>query len=406
MYHEISPTHRSLVCWMTSSTSLEVEWCFACNFRPQKYKLVCHSPGCQDFRGKIYLCSSCSYFCPICKVRLGQEDLLTASGPLTLETLSSKGKAGKQKGVKGLQEGKGKSQAKGVKARGKSGKGKRWVSTNEVEERLTVPGYAIGTVIGQNSSHLRALRSAFPGLDIQYQKTEWEETFAGQRSHQMEVVIRGSPNEVDEARRRVQMLLNRAGASHKAPHVQNVLIDVPHSSCAKLVPAVLTDFHVCPVQFQQTSISGGLFVLERLADVPEDVGNARGQTYKYCSERFKWQSFLPDFQRCLKETSEEKLSEARVSVRLGKLFFWGRRLSEFSGVPGAIEQLGFKDCRHQFAARLKGIVQEVLVDVLKKNSYVLFQRLLNITYYIKPEDDGEKREVATALNLCGQNSVV
>lgn len=264
-----------------------------------------------------------------------------------------------------------------------------------------VAGYAIGTVIGQNGARLHELRGDNPNVRIALKKSSIEETFAGKRAHQMHVIIEGSdPRAVHDVKCKVESLIDRAGASHKPPQEQSVLVDVAHSGCAKLVLADLEAFHVCPIQFKSTAveINTVYFVLQAVPDPtaeapqPRSGGNKRYVTYD--SNRRNWEVFVKDFRRFYSETPEEKLSSARVSVRLGKLFFWGQRLGRpDSQKPGAIDWLSYKDCRGQFAARLKSAVGKKFTEILKKSEFSEFRQRVNITFYIKPEGDGEKREI-------------
>ena len=73
----------------TSTTSLEVQWCFSCDLRPSKYRVTCRQPSCEKYRGTVYVCSKCAGFCPNCKVHLGGDDIQTATGALTQETVPS-----------------------------------------------------------------------------------------------------------------------------------------------------------------------------------------------------------------------------------------------------------------------------------------------------------------------------
>ena len=263
-----------------------------------------------------------------------------------------------------------------------------------------VSGYAIGAVIGQNGARLKELKGDNRNVRIAVEHLNREETFAGTRAHQMHVIIEGSdPRAVHDVKCKVESLIDRAGASHKPPQEQSVLVDAAHSGCAKLVVADLEAFHVCPIQFKNTAIenSRDYFVLQAVpeptteAPQPRSGGNKR---YVYDSNRRNWEVFVEDFRRFCSETPEEKLSSARVSVRLGKLFFWGSRLYRLdSQKPGAINQLSYKDCRGQFAARLKSAVGKKFTEILKKSEFSEFQQRLNITFYIKPEDDGQKREI-------------
>ncbi|CAE7210119.1 unnamed protein product [Symbiodinium sp. CCMP2456] len=392
----------------TSTTSLELVNCFVCDLKQRRYRLLCDTPSCQRYRGKIYLCSSCGVFCPKCSIRLHANNLSTASGPPTLQTWSSLQSKGKEESAKGQAQGgqgySGKGQ-KGVESFRKGGgktspsKGKQWrpVGNQIVERTISVAGYAIGTVLGQNRAQLKEVRSSYPGLHISETKKDKEETFVGPRAHEMELVIRGHDVEmVDEAVRTFQMLIDRAGASHKPPHSKNTLIDVSSASCAKLVPADIKKFHVCPIQLQQTAAGGSgrrFFVLEK---VPFDSSLAGDSVsaYSYCPDHFDWSALHLDFQRCLDTVAPEKLSEARVSARFGKLFFWGPTLSrETAQRPGAIDQLSYRDCRPQWAARLKRPVAEELSEVLKMSDFMLSQQLTNTTHYIKTEEDGAKMEV-------------
>ena len=349
----------------------------------------------------------------MCSIRLHPNNLSTASGPATLQTWSSLQSKGKQKGAKGQakerqgqepQSGKGQ---KGVESfRNKGGgktspsKGKQWrqVGNQIVERTVSVAGYAIGTVLGQNRAQLKSVRSSYPSLHISETKKDKEETFVGPRAHEMELVIRGHDAEmVDEAVRTFQMLIDRAGASHKPPHSKNTLIDVSSASCAKLVPADIEKFHVCPIQLQQTAAGGSgrrFYVLEKVPFDSNLAGDSVSTYYGYCPDHFDWSALHLDFQRCLDTVAPEKLSEARVSVRFGKLFFWGPTLSqEAAQRPGAIDQLSYRDCRPQWAARLKRPVAEELSEVLKKSHFILSQQLTNTTHYIKTEEDGAKMEV-------------
>lgn len=82
-------------------------------------------------------------------------------------------------------------------------------------------------------------------------------------------------------------------------------------------------------------------------------------------------------------------------------FFWGPKLSHGDAQkPGAINQMSYEDCRGQFAARLTSAVAKKFTDILQKSEFEKFQQLLNITFYIKPEGDGEKREI-TFFDLNG-----
>ncbi len=271
------------------------------------------------------------------------------------------------------------------------------------QESIAVPGYAIGPVIGQNGARLHKLRGDNPNVRIAVEKSNIEETFAGPRAHQMHVIIGGDPGAVHDVKCKVESLIDRAGASHKPPQVHSVLVDVAHSGCAKLVLADLEAFHVCPIQFKNIAVedSSGYFVLQAVPETitealqPRSGGN---KTYVYevvyDSNPRNWEVFVEDFRRFHSETPEEKLSSARVSVRLGKLFFWGPRLGcPDSQKPGAINRLSFKDCRGQFAARLKSVVGKKFTEILKKSEFSEFQQRLNITFYIKPEGAGEKREI-------------
>ena len=268
-----------------------------------------------------------------------------------------------------------------------------------------VSGYAIGAVIGQNGARLHKLRGDNPNVRIAAKKLNIEETFAGPRAHQMHVIIEGSdPRAVHDVKCKVESLIDQAGASFKPPLVHSVLVDVAHSGCAKLVLADLEAFHVCPIQFKNTAIenSRDYFVLQAVPETitealkPRSGGN-KTFVYEvvYDSNRRNWEVFVEDFRRFHSETPEEKLSSARVSVRLGKLFFWGPRLCGLdSQKPGAINWLSYKDCRPQFAARLKSVVGKKLTEILKKSEFSEFQQRLNITFYIKQEGDGQKREIS------------
>lgn len=109
-----------------SSTSLEVAYCFKCDFREMKYKVTCKQPGCKQYRGKIYVCgdSECWQSCPNCNWVLARDDIKTATGALTsLQTVEEEAEsvmAPAGKGHKGKGAGK---QAKG-KGGGKNGKGR------------------------------------------------------------------------------------------------------------------------------------------------------------------------------------------------------------------------------------------------------------------------------------------
>ncbi|CAJ1438644.1 unnamed protein product [Effrenium voratum] len=403
----------------TSTTSLELAVCYACNLRHGRRKLMCRSPGCEQFRGKLYLCDQCVTHCPECEARLHQTDLATVTGLPTLETYSSlpsKGEATEAakgtkgaKGTRGIEgkgapgnspKGKGKSGRKGTKtAWSKDAKGRP--DGEIVEKRFEVAGYAIGMVIGENGNHLESLKSSYPSLRISISFKEQEATFAGRRAHRMEMVIQGRLDEseqVDEVSRTIQMLLNRAGPSHKPPRGENVLIDVSHALCAKLVPANLEAYHVCPGHFLQTTEGGKqrpYFVLEKVPHAePQDCGKTTSTTYTYCSDPTDWSGFSAQFHRCLHDMPNEKLSAARVSVRLGKLFFWGRKLGlPAAQMPGAIDQMSVQDLRRQWAARLKDTIERKFSDVLRKSNFRSLQNLQNITYYLKTPEDGAKMEV-------------
>ena len=273
---------------------------------------------------------------------------------------------------------------------------------------VVVPGYAIGTVIGQNGAQLDQLRSEHPGVSISLTHIDKEETFAGQWSHQMELSISGlDPQAIDHVKSRVEILIDRAGASHKPPQEQTVLVDVEHAGHARLAHADLRAFHVCPIEFKKTTTGSNrkYFVLQKVLDIGDIAencnlrgGNAR---YAYSSNRRNWNAFVRDFHKFQEETPKAKLSRARVSARFGQLFFWGPKLSHGDAQkPGAINQMSYKDCRGQFAARLTSAVAKKFTDILQKSEFEKFQQLLNITFYIKPEGDGEKREI-TFFDLNG-----
>ena len=262
---------------------------------------------------------------------------------------------------------------------------------------ILVPGYAIGTIIGQKGVQLKQLRE-HQGVHISLKNLDKEETFAGQRSHQMELHISGTPVAVEDVKRRVEILIDRAGALHKPPHEQVVLVDVAHAGCARLVQAGLDDFHVCPIELRNTNTGSNpkYFVLQNISDASEAEVKSSDSRYVYSANRHNWESLVRDFRKFQSDTPPEKLSGARVSVRFGQLFFWGPRLSkEDAQKPGAINQLNYRDCRGQFAARLKSVVGKNFTEILQKSQFERFQFLSNkiITFYIKPEGDGEKREI-------------
>ena len=196
---------------------------------------------------------------------------------------------------------------------------------------------------------------------------------------------------------KVRLLIDRAGASHKPPHTKNMLIDAPHSFAVKLVLADIDAYHVCPKQMRQTAAGGrgrSYYALERVGDHATQQQSDGISTYAYCPDKFDWSHMYPEFQRCVNEVSEEALSVARVSVLFGQLFFWGPKLDkEASQRPGALEKLNFQDCRRQWAARLKSSVKKKMSQVLGRSSFTLSQRVTNITYYVKTEEDGAKLEV-------------
>ena len=207
----------------------------------------------------------------------------------------------------------------------------------------------------------------------------------------MHVIIEGSdPRAVHDVKCKVESLIDRAGASRKPPPVHSVLVDVAHSGCAKLVLADLEAFHVC-------KNSRDYFVLQAVPEPTTEAPQPRSddnKTYVYDSNHRSWEVFLEGFRRFHSETPDEKLSSARVSVRLGKLFFWRPRLGRLdSQKPGAIHQLSYKDCRGQFAARLKSAVGKKFTEILKKSEFSEFRQRMNITFYIKPEGNGDKREI-------------
>eukprot|EP00435_Cladocopium_sp_Y103_P036949 s1117_g9.t1 len=389
-------------------TSLEeVQWCFSCDRRQAKYKVTCRQPCCEKYRGKVFVCVKCAGFCPNCEVRLGGDDIQTASGGFTRETfpsLRTVEEQGDNVMADPLQDRKGKGDRNKGKGKGGSGpKGRGKPGGHEATAKaggicVVVPGYAIGTVIGQNGAQLDQLRSEHPGVSISLRHMDKEETFAGQRSHHMELSISGlDPQAVDHVKSRVEILIDRAGASHKPPQEQTVLVDVEHAGHARLAHADLRAFHVCPIEFKKTTTGSNrkYFVLQKVLDMAEHCnirgGNAR---YAYSSNRRNWNAFVPDFHKFQEETPMAKLSCARVSVRFGQLFFWGPKLSHGDAQkPGAINQMSYKDCRGQFAARLTSAVVKKFTDNLQKSEFEKFQQLLNITFYIKPEGDGEKREI-------------
>ena len=139
-----------------------------------------------------------------------------------------------------------------------------------------VPGYAIGTVIGQNGAQLDQLRSEHPGVSISLTHIDKEETFAGQWSHQMELSISGlDPQAIDHVKSRVEILIDRAGASHKPPQEQTVLVDVEHAGHARLAHADLRAFHVCPIEFKKTTTGSNrkYFVLQKVLDIGDIAEN-------------------------------------------------------------------------------------------------------------------------------------
>lgn len=116
--------------------------------------------------------------------------------------------------------------------------------------------------------------------------------------------------------------------------------------------------------------------------------------YSWCSDCCDWTTVREEFQRCLDAIPPQKLSDSRLSVRLGKLFFWGPKLQrEASQMPGAINRLSFKDCRTQWAARLKCAVEKKLSEELRKSNFEELQRVQILTYFLKTREDGEKMEV-------------
>eukprot|EP00438_Fugacium_kawagutii_P027833 Skav201806 [mRNA] locus=scaffold1071:101986:106673:+ [translate_table: standard] len=388
-----------------TTTSLQLDTCFVCDFRSVEWKLMCRTPSCQKYRGKLYLCEKCVEHCPMCKCSLHPTDLCTVRGLLTLETYSS---------LQGQEEGKGQ-EPKMPKGKGKDGKGHpkgsgkggarkgvgnvwRQLGAERAghERTILVPGYAIGTVIGQSGSQLESFKSSYPQVIISIVKKEVEDTFAGRRAHQMELSLKGPAEQVDQLARSIQMLYDRAGPSHKPPTFETTLIRAFSPFAAKLTPADLEAFHVCAKQFLQT-VAGGkarqFFALEKVPDAKLYTG-AEQSMYTWCSDCRDWTAVREEFQKFLHATPSEKLSDIRLSVRLGKLFFWGPKLRQAaSQMPGAISQLSFKDCRPQWAARLKLAVEKKLSDILRKSTFERLQELQILTFFLKTEEDGEKMEV-------------
>ena len=118
----------------TSTTSLEVVWCFSCNLRPVEYKVTCQKPSCEQFRGKIQVCQKCALSCPRCKSRLSPDDIKTVSGVVTQETFTSRAGGDQGDGMVVAKGDKGKGNAKG-KAKGKGGRGPKGQGKVRVETR-------------------------------------------------------------------------------------------------------------------------------------------------------------------------------------------------------------------------------------------------------------------------------
>lgn len=220
-----------------------------------------------------------------------------------------------------------------------------------------------------------------------------QKTFVGPRSNELKLTIYGPDPQADDVKRRAEYLIGRACVFPKQPPDQIVLVDVPHG-CAKLVPADLDAFHVCPIELKNTTSIRKYFVLQEMSDPAEESEPRHGNAlYAYSSDRKKWDSLTQCFKN-FQSKAPSSISRARVSVRLGQVFFWGRRLSQTAAQePGSINQMSYKDCREQFAARLKKVVERKFTEILRKSSFQRFQQLLNITFYIMPEGNGEKREI-------------
>ena len=203
----------------------------------------------------------------------------------------------------------------------------------------------------------------------------------------------GPDPQADDVKRRAEYLIGRACVFPKQPPDQIVLVDVPHAGCAKLVPADLDAFHVCPIELKNTTSIRKYFVLQEVSDPAEESEPRHGNAlYAYSSKRYNWDSLTQCFKN-FQSKAPSSISRARVSIRLGQVFFWGRKLSQTTAQePGSINQMSYKDCREQFAARLKKVVERKFTEILHKSSFQRFQQLLNITFYIMPEGNGEKRE--------------
>lgn len=365
---------------------------------------MCRTPSCDGNRGKIYLCEKCVARCPMCKCSLRPTDLCTATGILTLETYTSLWDQEEAKGQQEPQKGKGKG-PKGQTPKGsgkggaRKGVGKAWRQVDckgaGHERTILVPGYAIGAVIGQSGSQLNSFKSSYPQVIISIEKKEIEDTFVGRRAHQMQLSLKGPAEQVDQLARSIQLLYDRAGPLHKPPAFEVTLIRFSPPSAAKLAPADLEAFHVCPKHFLQTAAGGKarqFFALEKVPDAKSH--NGANRLFCWCSDCTDWTAVREEFQRCLKESPPQKLLDSRLSVRLGKLFFWGPKLQqEASQMPGAINWLSFKDCRPQWAARLKFAVEKKLSEVLRKSNFEDLQQVQILTYFLKTQEDGEKMEV-------------
>lgn len=144
----------------------------------------------------------------MCNCSLRPTDLHTATGVLTLETYASlRG----QEDANGLPEPQEAWREVGAERAGH-------------ERIILVPGYAIRTVIGQSGSQLESFRSSYPQVLISIVETQGEDTFAGPLLHQMEFLLEGPAEQVDQLARCIQMLYDRAGPLHIPPTFETPLI--------------------------------------------------------------------------------------------------------------------------------------------------------------------------------------